>query len=95
MQTIGEESIAQVTVQDLRDATGWGEYIDTTYTSGSPFQIVADTKVTLPNNAGTTRETEKPSDVTTFYDSANSKITGRAGDGLAFTIEFTCVPTTA
>ena len=49
------------------DDTGWAEYVDTQYTSGSPFQITTDNKVTLPNNAGTIRDSQKPRDVSSFY----------------------------
>ncbi|WCO03406.1 hypothetical protein [Psychroserpens ponticola] len=75
------------------DYTGWADYVDGTYTSGSPFTLVANTKVTLPNDASTTRDSQKPIDITEFYDSANSKITGRDGDGLNVMIEFKVKPT--
>lgn len=72
--------------------TGWAEYRDTTYTSGSPFSIVADTKVTLPNEADVVVNSQKPIDITTFYDEATYKITGRNGDGLNVLVEFIAVP---
>jgi len=71
--------------------TGWAEYVDTQYTEGSPFQIVADTKVSLPNNAGTIRDSQKPTDVASFY--TGGLITGRNGDGLIITVEFKAKPT--
>ena len=73
--------------------TGWGEYSDTQYTSGSPFSVAADTDTVLPNNAGSKIESQKPSDVTEFYD--GTVITGRNGDGLAITVDFLAVPTSA
>lgn len=72
-------------------ATGWGSYIDTQYpNAANTFTIVADTDVTLPNNAGTILETQKPTDVTTFYD--GSLITGREGDSIDFLAYFSAIP---
>lgn len=75
--------------------SGWAEYQDTQYTSGSPFALTADQDTILPNNAGTTRDSQKPPDVATFYNSETQKITGRDGDGLNIFIYFTAVPATA
>tara|TARA_R110000850_G_scaffold263483_1_gene392342 strand:- start:75 stop:623 length:549 start_codon:yes stop_codon:yes gene_type:complete len=72
--------------------SGWAEYRDTQYTSGSPFAIVANTLTDLPNNSGIVIDSQKPSDFTTFYDSTAQKITGRNGDGLAWSIEIILVP---
>ena len=71
--------------------TGWGAYNDTQYTSGSPLSLVADTDTLLPNNAGSVIETQKPSDIDTFYD--GYVITGRAGDGLLITVDLIATPT--
>lgn len=73
--------------------TGWATYVDTTYTSGSPFSVSADTNTVLPNDAGTTIETQKPVDVATFYD--GSVITGRNGDNLDIMIYFKATPSAA
>lgn len=70
--------------------TGWADYSDNQYTSASP--LVVTTKVTLPNNAGNTVDFQKPIDVTTFYNSTDSTITGRNGDGINITIEFRARP---
>jgi hypothetical protein len=79
---------------EIYGATGWGDYVDTTYTVGSPFSVVdGAAAVALPNNKGTVLETQKPIDITTFYD--GSVITGRNGDGINITIEFKCKPTGA
>jgi len=78
---------------EVYDFTGWANYQDTTYTSGSPFLVTAGSPAQpLPNNAGSKIETQLPSDVTEFYD--GTAITGREGDGIAITIEFKCAPTT-
>lgn len=74
--------------------SGWANYADTTYTTGSPFLLTtAAGKVNLPNNAGTVVDSEKPSDITTFYN--GTAITGQEGDAYSITIEFKVRPTTA
>lgn len=75
------------------DYTGWADYVDRVYTSASPFQLTANVKVNLPNNAGTTLEFQKPLDVPTFYNPATLKILGRNGDGIGIVIEFKVRPT--
>jgi hypothetical protein len=45
----------------LEQATGWGTYIDTAYTSGSPLSVSADTDTLLPNNGGSSITTQDPS----------------------------------
>ena len=73
--------------------TGWGAYTDTQYPSAvSAFTVLADTDTPLPNNKGTTIETQKPSDVTTFYD--GTVITGRNGDSLDMMVYFKAIPST-
>ena len=81
--------LAQTSLQP--SVTGWGDYVDTQYTSIAPFSILADTDTLLPNNRGTVIETQKPSDVTTFYD--GTKITGRNGDGILITVDCILNPT--
>tara|TARA_R110000772_G_C13180464_1_gene428004 strand:+ start:107 stop:829 length:723 start_codon:yes stop_codon:yes gene_type:complete len=73
-------------------ATGWATYVDTQYSSGSPFSITADTNTLLPNNAGSVIDSQKPSHVSTFWDSATQKITGRNGDNLDFMLYFKYQP---
>ncbi|MCF7560890.1 hypothetical protein L3X39_09610 [Sabulilitoribacter multivorans] len=75
------------------DYTGWGDYVDGVYTSASPLTLSAGNKITLPNNATTIRDSQKPIDVTEFYNSTNSTITGRDGDGINIVIEFKIRPT--
>lgn len=71
----------------LATATGWGTYTH----NGATQSLTAGVKATLTNNKGVLIETQKPSDVTTFYD--GSVITGRTGDGVAIGIELTFTPT--
>jgi len=74
--------------------SGWATYVDTQYpSSGAAFTVPATTITQIPNNKGTVNESQKPADVTTFYD--GSVITGRNGDGLGIMIYFKAVPTSA
>ncbi|WP_027137524.1 hypothetical protein [Gaetbulibacter saemankumensis] len=85
VKLIGENS--------LNDYTGWADYTDGVYTSSNPFTLTANNKVTLPNAANTVRDSQKPIDITEFYDATNSVITGRNGDGINVVIEFKIRPT--
>lgn len=71
--------------------TGWASYVDTQYpNSGAPFTLTANTDTLLPNNAGTVIDSQKPADITAFYD--GTVITGRNGDNLDIMIYFKAVP---
>lgn len=71
--------------------TGWGNYSDTSYTLVSPLLIDANVTTTIPNNKGSVIETQKPADVSTFYN--GTVITGRTGDGIAITFDAKIIPT--
>lgn len=71
---------------EIYGRTGWASYVDTQYTSGSPFAVSANTDTVLPNNAGSVIDSQKPTDVTEFYD--GSVITGRNGEALDVMIYF-------
>lgn len=71
--------------------SGWGNYADTQYTSGSPFSISANTDTVIPNNKGSVLEAQVPRDVGTFYD--GSVITGRNGDSISITVDLKLLPT--
>ena len=95
---LADNTSGDISPQDIRDMlvslsanTGWGAYNDTQYTEGSPFSVSADTDTVLPNNAASTIETQKPTDITTFYD--GSVITGRAGESILITIDLVATPT--
>ena len=96
---LADNTTGQISPQDLRDMlvsladTGWADYADTQYTSGSPFSVAADTDTVLPNNAGGGVAAYLPSDVSAFYD--GTVITGRTGDHLNITINFDVLPTSA
>ena len=71
--------------------TGWADYADGTYTTGSPFTVTdGAAAVDLPNDASTTVDSQKPIDIDNFYD--GTVITGRNGDGINLTFEFKCRP---
>ncbi|WP_242118764.1 hypothetical protein [Aestuariivivens sediminicola] len=91
----GTEWLKLINENSLNDYTGWADYVDGVYTSASPLALTASNKVTLPNNAMTIRDSQKPTDITTFYNASNSTITGRNGDGINVNIEFKARPTTA
>lgn len=76
------------------DYTGWADYVDGTYTDVSPLSLTAFTKINLPNDASIIRDSQKPIDVTEFYDATTSTITGRNGDGISIVVEFKAKPTT-
>lgn len=89
-----------ISPQDQRDGvvswddTGWSDYADTQYpNAASPFSVLADTDTAIPNNKASVNETQKPSDVTTFYD--GTVITGRNGDGILITVDMKAKPTNA
>lgn len=75
--------------------TGWADYTDQTYTTGSPFSLTAGTKYTLYNHADVIRDSQMPVDIDSMYSRTDSTITGRNGDGLNVLIEFKVRPTTA
>lgn len=75
--------------------TGWADYTDGVYTTGSPLSLTAGTKITLYNNATTIRNSQIPIDVDSFYSRTDSTILGYDGDGLNVLIEFKVRPTTA
>ena len=76
---------------DLYGRTGWADYSDGLYTQASPLALVANVETFLPNDKAATLETQKPTDIATFYDGA--RIIGRNGDGIAITLNFTATPT--
>ena len=89
----GASWVKIIAANNTNDYTGWADYVDVTRTSAAPLQLTAFVKVTLPNDANTIRDSQKPIDVTEFYNSTNSTITGRDGDGLNILIEFKVRPT--
>tara|TARA_R110002167_G_scaffold81296_3_gene222686 strand:+ start:2916 stop:5423 length:2508 start_codon:yes stop_codon:yes gene_type:complete len=80
---------------NVRPTTGGADFVDTTYTTGSPFAVaVVDGTVNLPNN-GALVNIDKTPDVLTngFYDTSTQKIQGYDGSFFNITIEFSVRPT--
>ena len=73
--------------------TGWSYHQDTQYTGGTTFPVLANLDTLLPNNNLSKIESQKPTDVVTFYD--GTIITGRNGDDIIISIDFTVTPTSA
>ena len=73
---------------------GWASYVDNVHVDlGSAQVLVTDTDTVLNNNAGTVVDSQKPYDITEFYNGTTKKIIGRNGDNLDLMIYFTAVPT--
>lgn len=69
---------------ELYEKNGWASYIDSTYTSGSPFTVSADTDTVLPNHTVSIVDSQKPSDIDEFYYSGSftlSSVSGTFTDG--------------
>ena len=81
----------QAAINNPTSSSGWGNYSDTVYTSGSPLSVLAATDTVLPNNKGSVIETYKQDNVTTYYD--GTVVTGRTGDTIEFTVDLVAVPT--
>ena len=80
-------------VISTKNQTGWASYVDTQYSIGSPFTVLAGFPTILPNNAGTVIDHQKPPYIPTYYDGIG--ILGRNGDGLDIMIYLKAVPTAA
>lgn len=83
-------------------ATGWADYDDSQYTSGSPFSILADIDYLLPNDGAGGVTSQTPNDLTTMATIVDSgagydtlKINGRNGDAILYTLDLKCLPTSA
>ena len=74
------------TIAQAAQLTGWAAYVHT----GDPQAITANIDTALTNNAGSVIETQKPTDIASFYDGA--VITGRIGDSIMAGVEFTFTP---
>lgn len=61
------------------NTTGWASYQDTEYTTGSPLTVTTGGSITLPNNAATIVDSQKPTDINTFYYSQKVNISGVSG----------------
>lgn len=76
-------------------SSGWVDYADGTYTSGSPLAISGNTDTKLPNDGATVRSDYLPAGIANFYDSGTGKVLGNTGRSMLFTLDFKCTPTNA
>lgn len=66
---------------------GWANYVD-----ASSQAIVANTRTLWTNAATSKDETQKPSEVPFFWDTANNLIPGRDGDAINIRLKMTATP---
>lgn len=72
--------------------TGWAQYTDNVYTSGSPLVVNLGSTATITNNASVIINSQLPDDVTSFYDPTTSKITPSLnGDSYLINVRFTAL----
>jgi hypothetical protein len=69
--------------------TGWASYVHT----GAAQALLANTKVTLTNNAGTILEPQKPDDIAAFY--SGGLVTGRNGESIIIGVNIVFTPSSA
>ena len=92
--TVGRNTTITVQVSGVRGLrglnavshSGWAVY----FNKAGPQLVQGNTETTLIIDGAAKIETQKPSDIESFF-TAN-KITGRNGDGLSLTIEFSFTP---
>lgn len=70
---------------------GWAQYFD----DAAPQVLVAATPATLSINSGSVVDSQKPSDVSTFWDATGNIIVGRNNEVCTFTVSFTFTPSDA
>lgn len=79
-------------IDELKSHTGWAQYSDNVYTSGSPLVINSGATATITNNSGSVISNQLPSGVSSFYNSTTSKITPELnGDSYLINVRFTAV----
>lgn len=69
-------------------SSGWANYTDT----AAAQSISASTRTQLTINAGAKDETQKPSDVTAYWDATNNLIPGYDGDAIVVRLRLTVTP---
>lgn len=97
LQTLlADNNSGDISPQDLRDMlvslaapSGWADYTDSTYTTGSPLSISAGVDTVIPNDGVTVRDQELPGDLTELWNAAGNYVPGRAGDSYIVLVEFT------
>lgn len=88
--------ISELTVTGAAAHTGWGQYSDSTYTSGSPLSIATTTAQLTCDGAGTQTNTSYLPGGEDLWDTSTSKITPQtAFDFYIVRVTFTADPATA
>lgn len=64
---------------DYRNYSGWADYMDDEYTSGSPLSLAATTTAILSNNAATIVQSQMPTDINEMYYSGGFVLSGVSG----------------
>jgi hypothetical protein len=79
--------------------TGWGDYVDSQYTSESPFSLTADTDTLIPLDGLNGPKTQIPQDITSFIETfdagsyTSARVLGINGDSYLLTLDFKVLPT--
>ena len=91
------DTVDPAIVAKIRSVTGWGNYVDSTYTVGSPLNSNgAKTQITIDGLGSGTEVSYLPTGVTALWDTANNKMTpATTGDAYDIRLDFTAEPTTA
>lgn len=87
----GGATLTAITRGEFNAHLGWGDYIDTQYTEGSPFVPTVGIWQPLPNNALAGPRDHEPVGLPLYGD---GKIRGFEGDALTITVEMAAKPTT-
>ena len=88
--------ISELTVTGAAAHTGWGQYSDSTYTSGSPLSIASTTAQLTCDGAGSQTNTSYLPGGATLWDTSTNKITPQtAFDFYIVRVTFVADPNTA
>lgn len=89
--SISNGGVSPSDVQSIINSnTGWAQYSDSQYTSGSPLVVTEGNTAVITNNANSIINSQLPFGVTSLYDSATNKITpDKSGDAYMIRIDFT------
>jgi hypothetical protein len=72
----------------VNDKSGWANYRDGT----AGQALTTDTRTLWTNNAATVDDSEKPSDIVTYWDTANNRIPGESGDAVVIRLQSAFTP---
>jgi len=88
--TLLESALTVADFDTLQKLTGWAQYTDGQYTSGSPLNVAAGDTATLFNNAASTITSDLPIGTDSLWNRTDSTIIGKyVGDAYTIRIDFT------